>query len=173
MKLRKMLGKMDSPECQALMRQMETQSKQTLTAWAVAYAKERYLPLYQSACPAEERLPAALKACEACLRGESAPAEGKAAQKALRQIASETEGPVAQAAARAIATACAAAQTPTNAFGFLLYGAAAFAYHSAGTGSTQAAYDQLATEELARALASLRAASVPGEPNPAPLRWNC
>ena len=58
MKLRKMLGKMDSPECQALMRQMETQSKQTLAAWAVAYAKERYLPLYQSAYPAEERLPA-------------------------------------------------------------------------------------------------------------------
>ena len=53
MKLRKMLGKMDSPECQALMRQMETQSKQTLAAWAVAYAKERYLPLYQSAYPAE------------------------------------------------------------------------------------------------------------------------
>ena len=73
MKLRKMLGKMDSPECQALMRQMETQSKQTLAAWAVAYAKERYLPLYQSAYPAEERLPAALEACAACLRGEGAP----------------------------------------------------------------------------------------------------
>ena len=69
MKLRKMLGKMDSPECQALMRQMETQSKQTLAAWAVAYAKERYLPLYQSAYPAEERLPAALEACAAYLRG--------------------------------------------------------------------------------------------------------
>lgn len=80
---------------------------------------------------------------------------------------------MAQAAARAIATACAAVQTPTNAFGFLLYGAAAFAYHSAGVRSTQAVYDPLATEELARALASLRAASVPGEPNPATLRWNC
>ena len=173
MKLRKMLGKMDSPECQALMRQMETQSKQTLAAWAVAYAKERYLPLYQSAYPAEARLPAALEACAACLRGEGAPAEGKAAQKALRQIASETEGPVAQAAAHAIATACAAVQTPTNAFGFLLYGAAAFAYHSAGVRSSQAVYDPLATEELARARASLRAASVPGELNPATLRWNC
>ena len=66
-----------------------------------------------------------------------------------------------------------APQTPTNTFGFLLYGAAAFAYHSAGVRSSQAVYDPLATEELARALASLRAASVPGEPNPATLRWNC
>ena len=173
MKLRKMLGKMDSPECQALMRQMETQSKQTLAAWAVAYAKERYLPLYQSAYPAEERLPAALEACAASQRGEGAPPAGKAAQKALRQIASETEGPVAQAAARAIATACAAVQTPTNAFGFLLYGAAAFAYHSAGLNAAQDAYDALATQELQRALASLRSASVPGEAHPVKLRWNC
>ena len=61
MKLRKTLGNMESPECQSLMRQMETQSRQTLATWAVAYAKERYLPIYQDACPAEERLYAAAK----------------------------------------------------------------------------------------------------------------
>ena len=173
MKLRKTLGNMESPECQSLMRQMETQSRQTLATWAVAYAKERYLPIYQDACPAEERLYAALSECEACLRGEAPSAERKAALQTLRQIALETNGAVAQAAARAISTACAAAQTPTNAFGFLLYGAAAFAYHSAGLNAAQDAYDALATQELQRALASARSASVPGEAHPVKLRWNC
>ena len=79
---------------------------------------------------------------------------------------SRTADPVALAAARAVSTACAAAQTPTNAFGFLLYGAAACAYHSAGLSEAADVYDRLAEEELQRALLSLQAVLVPDEPHP-------
>ena len=43
--LRKMLGDMNSSTAAALMRLIETQSRETLTRWASAYAKEHYLPL--------------------------------------------------------------------------------------------------------------------------------
>ena len=43
--LRKMLGDMNGNAATALMRLIETQSKETLTRWAAAYAKEHYLLL--------------------------------------------------------------------------------------------------------------------------------
>ena len=98
-------------------------------------------------------------------------ASARSAAKGL--AVSRTADPVALAAARAVSTACAAAQTPTNAFGFLLYGAAACAYHSAGLTETAATYDRLAEEELQRALQSLQASAVLDEPHPVSIRWNC
>lgn len=38
-KMRKMLGDINSQECIALMQLIETQSKDTLAAWAVNYVK--------------------------------------------------------------------------------------------------------------------------------------
>ena len=43
--LRKMLGDMNGNAATSLMRLIETQSRETLTRWAAAYAKEQYLPL--------------------------------------------------------------------------------------------------------------------------------
>lgn len=87
--------------------------------------------------------------------------------------ARDTEGAVEQAAARATATACAVIQTPTNALGYLFYGAAAAAY-SKGRGTEDASrWDDLARAELEQALEELRAVSVPDEPNPAKINWNC
>lgn len=63
-------------------------------------------------------------------------------------------------------------QTPTNALGYLFYGAAAAAYSKAGT-EDSSRWDDLAREELEQALEELRAASVPDEPNPAKINWNC
>ena len=77
-----------------------------------------------------------------------------------------------QAAARATATACAVIQTPTNALGYLFYGAAAAAYSKAGT-EDASRWDDLARAELEQALEELRAVSVPDEPNPAKINWNC
>ncbi len=77
-----------------------------------------------------------------------------------------------QAAARATATACAVIQTPTNALGYLFYGAAAAAYSKAGT-EDASRWDNLARAELEQALEELRAVSVPDEPNPAKINWNC
>ena len=51
--------------------------------------------------------------------------------------------------------------------------AAAAAYMQLGLDRTQQEYDQAATEELFRALESLRACAIPGEPNPVKINWHC
>ncbi|MDD3410124.1 MAG: hypothetical protein PHY12_04870 [Eubacteriales bacterium] len=169
-KLRRMLGDVESRECVQLMRLMETQSVRTLGAWAVAYARERYWPLCAGAPAA---LQAAMTACDRFLSGDLPQKELRPLLAQARQCAAAVEGPVEQAAARAVATACAALLTPSNAFGFLLYGSAATAYHAAGLAAPRSRCDELASEELCRALASLQSAAVANEPHPAKLSWNC
>ena len=63
-KLRRMLGDIYSPECTALMRLIETQSKETLGKWALGYATENYLPIYEAAFPEDRRLREAAELCE-------------------------------------------------------------------------------------------------------------
>ena len=58
--IRKMPGSADAPECVRMMELIQTQSAKTLVQWAVAFAKERYLPLNGDA-----RLTAVVAACEA------------------------------------------------------------------------------------------------------------
>jgi len=171
-KLRKMLGNVDSPECIGLMRLIETQSKETLSKWAALYAKQNYLPEYASrggnGCYA-----AALEGCERHFAGEIKLSELKPLLKEAREAAAKETDPVAQAAARAVAAACAVVTTPTNALGFLFYGAAVFAYAATGLEASAEDYDALASQEMARALDSLRDAAVDNEPNPVKINWNC
>ena len=173
-KLRKMLGDVRSQECADMMALIETQSKATLAAWAVDYAQRHYLPVYAKACPGDGRLEDVIRACEEYLQGTRKLAEVKPMLREAVQIAREAgEDPVAQAAARAISTACATVQTPTNALGYLFYGAAAVAYGEAGLNEPAEAYDALASEEFRRALADLHRVAVPDGPNPAKINWNC
>ena len=172
-KLRKSLGDIDSPECLALMRLIETQSVKTLAAWAITYAREQYLAVYAAHYPEEGRLGEIAAACASCAAGECKLSEVKPLLKEAGQIARTVEQPAAQAAARAVAAACAVLQTPTNALGFLFYGAAAIAYSQAGLEQTTQIYDELAAAELARALASLEQAAVPDEAQPAKIVWHC
>ena len=171
-KLRKMLGSIDSPECIGLMRLIETQSKETLAKWAVGYAQENYLPVYEktgeNGCYAR-----AVEACNAFLAGETKLADVKPLLKEARESAAKETDPIAQAAARAISTACSTVTTPTGALGYLFYGAAVFAYTTAGLEASAEEYDALASQELARALDSLHAVAVENEPNPAKINWNC
>lgn len=168
-KPRKMLGKADSPTCLAVMQLIETQSRTTLARWAIAYAEQTCLPLYEAAHPGEDALRNLAAAC-------SAGPDAKAIKPQLRELAAlaraETD-PVAQAAAKAIATACAVWQTPTNALGFLFYAAAAIVYAREGTGYPPAYYDTPAEAAWQAALASLQAAALPNEPNPVKVNWNC
>ena len=167
-KLRKTLGSIDWPVCEALMRQIETQSTVTLSRWAVDHAAREYLPL----CGEIPALAAAVEGCRSHLAGQLTLRELKPLLREAAAAARETEGAVEQAAARAVSTACAVIQTPANALGYLFYGAAAAAYSKAGTGDS-ARWDDLAREELELALEELRAVSVPDEPNPARINWNC
>lgn len=172
-KLRKMLGDINSKECIELMHLIETQNKQTLSVWAVTYAKTQYLPVFREICPDEMLLDDTIAICERYLADEIKLAEVKPLLRESRQLAAQTEDLTAQAAARAVATACAAVLTPTNAFGYLLYGAAAVAYHDAGLKESQEVYDRLAEAELRKALESLQKVAVPDEKNPVKINWNC
>lgn len=173
-KLRKMLGDVRSQECADMMALIETQSKATLAAWAVDYAQRYYLPVYANARPGDGRLENVLHACGEYLQGVRKLAEVKPLLREAAQIAREAGAdPIAQAAARAVSTACATVQTPTNALGFLFYGAAAVAYGEAGLNESAERYDALASGEFRRALADLHKAAVPDEPNPTKINWNC
>lgn len=173
-KLRKMLGDVNSTECITLMRLLETQSEKTLAAWAVGYARDNYLRIYEAECPGDMRLGETVLACEDYLKGGKKLAEIKPALKAAGQIARDlADHPTAQAAARAVSVACAAVQTPTNALGFLFYGAAATAYSQAGLGEKADVYDRIAGEEFIKAMESLKLVSIADEAHPAKLNWNC
>lgn len=173
MALRKMLGSPDHPAIVALMRLIETQSKATLTRFAADYVAAHYLPVTDALVPGESRLRAAVDAVHAHLDDAPLSAVKSAVREARAAAQALTADPVAQAAARAIATACAVAATPTNALGFAFYGAAAFAYHNAGTQADKAVHDALATQELERILSALQAVSVPDEADPVRVNWGC
>ena len=164
-KLRKTLGGIDWPVCEALMRQIETQSTVTLSRWAVDHAAREYLLLCGEA-------PALTEGCRNHLTGQLSLKELKPLLQEASAAARETEGAVEQAATQATAAACAVTQTPTNALGYLFYGAAAAAYSKAGT-EDASRWGDLARAELEQALEELRAVSVPDEPNPAKINWNC
>lgn len=173
-KHRKMLGKADDPQIIALMGMIETQSRDTLAAWAADCSRTRYLPIYEKACPGDSRLHELLDAVAAHLQGNLKLSALKPLLRQGRAVAQELDTfPAAQAAARAIATACAVSQTPTNALGFVFYGAAAIAYDQAGLYAPPATYDALAAAEFDELVASLRAVCVPEEPDPVNVNWNC
>lgn len=173
-KLRKMLCDINSQECIAMMKLIETQSKATLAAWAIGFAKEHYLPIYAKQCPEEAGLAEAVAACEKHLAGEILLKEIKPVIKVAQGIGRDAEGnPIAQAAARAVATACAVINTPTNSLGYLFYGAAAVAYDTAGLEESPEVYDVLASAEMKKALEDLQEKAVPDEPKPAKIKWGC
>ena len=173
-KLRKTLGNIHSPECIALMRLIETQHERTLIAWAVEYVKNNYLRIYETERPGDLRLSKVIGACEEYLKGSLNRNEIKPILREAGAIAREVaDHPTAQAAARAISTACATINTPTNALGFLFYGAAAAAYAQAGLSQTSEVYDELASAELKKAWNALQRISIPDEPHPVKICWNC
>lgn len=173
-KLKKMLGDVNSQECISLMNLIETQSKNTLATWAIEYAKNYYLRIYEAECPDDLRLNNIILSCEEYLKGNIQLKEIKPIIKEATQIARDTtDNPIAQAAARAISTACATIQTPTSALGFLFYGAASVAYSQVGLTETIEVYNKLATIELNKALNSLQSVSIPAEQCPVKINWYC
>lgn len=172
-RLRKMLCDINSKECADLMRLIETQSKATLAKWAVVYAKNNYLGIYEEQ-GGDSRLRGAIDLCMEFLDGNLKLTDIRPVLKEAAQIARDiSDNPIAQAAARAVSVACSAISTPTNALGFLFYGSAAVAYSGAGLEESPEAYDRIAAKELQRAFLSLKEASVPDEKSPAKISWGC
>lgn len=173
-KLRKMLGDVFAPELVELRGVIETQSKETLTLWAVDYAQENFLRIYEKAYPKGPDFGPILDAVRGCAKGELKLKDIKPLIKEAREIGKNaTDNPAAQAAARAIGTACATIQTPTSALGYTFYGAAAIAYDAAGFEEKPEVYDALADKEFKKILQSLKERAVPDEQNPVKVNWNC
>lgn len=173
-KLRKMLGSLDDPSVIGLMNVIETQSKVTLAGWAVDYAEEHFLGIYEKEYSGDNRLRETIAAVRDVLNGTQKLKDIKPLLKEAAQTARDAEAnPAAQAAARAVSVACAVIQTPANALGFTFYGAAAVIYDKTGLEEKQETYDAMAPGEFKKMLESLEKAAIPDEENPVKIKWNC
>lgn len=85
-KLRKMLGDVNSAECIALMRLIETQNEKTLAGWAVGYAKDNFLGIYENECPGNACLRDTILTCEEYLKGSGKLSEIKPVIKEAGQL---------------------------------------------------------------------------------------
>ena len=170
----KMLSDWQAPYIQALMRQMETQSKRTLARWAVDEARAALLPLWNRYFPGDTRPQMALSAADAWLAGDIKLPEAKGHILACHAAAREAEGhPAGQAAARAIGQCASSIHSARHAIGLALYGALAIAYDKLGNEAPWAELEQAAAQECMRMLASLYAVSVENEKNPSNIVWHC
>lgn len=173
-KPRKMLNNWNAPYLQPLVKQIETQSKQTLARWAVDYAQRVLLPLWGKRYPDDSRPRNALAAANKWLAGEIKLPEAKAAILECHAAAREAgANPAAQAAARAIGQSASTIHAAGHCAGLALYGALAVAYDELGAAAPWEQLEQHAAEECGRMLGALRAVSADDEPNPAKISWKC
>ncbi|SCK04608.1 Uncharacterised protein [uncultured Clostridium sp.] len=173
-KLRRMLGNINDEIIVELMRVIETQSKETISLWAVNYVEQNILNIYEKESNSDLRLREVIISTKEYLRGNMKLKEIKEALREVKTIPKEVEeNPVAQASARAILTACATIQTPTNALGFTFYSVAAIVYNQVGVKEKVETYDKLAVNEFVKVLESLQEVAIKNEVNPVKISWNC
>ena len=172
---RKMLGAATDPHILALMKQIDTQSKQTVAKWCLDYAQAVLLPLYEERCPGDLRPRHAVEAARDWLAGKvKLPYVKQIILQEAHQAARErVEDPAAQAAARAIGQAASSIHSVTHALGIAFYGAAALAYHRLGTEAGPEAYAAFAARQGEELLQGLKAVSVENEPKPVKAKWYC
>lgn len=173
-KARKMLSDWNAPYIQALMKLIETQSKSTLAHWAVDYAEQSILPLWNKHYPEDQRPQNALHAAREWLSGSIKLPQAKTSILECHAAAREADtNPVAQAAARAIGQCASTIHSARHCIGLALYGSLAVAYDTLGTNASWKALEQCAADECWRMLDALQAVSVKDEPNPAKIVWKC
>lgn len=173
-KHRKMLNDWQAPYIQDLIRQIETQSKETLVGWALDYAEKELLPLWENHCPSDSRPRQAIDAARAWLSGTSKLPEAKLCILQCHSAAREQENnPIAQAAARAIAQCAATIHSAQHCIGLALYGALALSYAALGVAASWKELEQYAAGECSKMLKALKAISVANEAKPARIKWTC
>ena len=174
-KPRKTLGDVNAPSCVALRELIDTQSKDTIRTWCLAYAEERILPIFEKHCPDDSRPRKAVNAARNYLEGKvKYPVVKNVILNECHVAARELdENPIAQAAARAVGQGSAVVHTLTHSLGLFFYAAAAVAYDRIGLFATDGEYSQIAEEVCLDYTAALHAVAIENEPNPAKLKWNC
>lgn len=171
-KTRKVLKNLDAQYIQSLKAVIETQSKTTVAYWAIGYAEQGILPLWEKNYPHDKRPEAALEAARKWLKNEMKFPEAKPAILACHAAAREAEGkPVPQAAARAIGHCAATIHSARHCIGLAYYGALAVAYNETGVNALWEEVEEVAAQECARMEAALRAVAIQYEPNPAKFNW--
>ncbi len=166
-KLKKTLGPINTNEAKLMMQLISSQNQHTLASWAINYAVDNYLPI----CYQEDIL-TLIMTCKNANENKQLLNDAKKAIKQLRLLAKNNDL-IKETAIKAIATACATLTTPSNAFGFLLYGNAALAYKQLGLFDTPKNYEAFALASLNHAYQSLLKNSIPNEPDPVKINWNC
>lgn len=173
-KTRKMLSDWQAPYIQSLMKLVETQSKDTLIIWAVAYAERVIWPLWHKYYPEDQRPLNALNAARDWLAGTIKLPQAKSLILDCHAAAREAEGnPVAQAAARSVGQSASTIHSARHCIGLAFYGALAVAYDQLGTDAPWEHIEPCAAAECRRMEAALRAMAVADEPNPAKINWKC
>jgi len=174
-KIRKTLGDVNAPSCIALRDLIDTQSKDTIRMWCLAYAENKILPIFEKRRPGDCRPRNAVNAAHAYLDGKvKFPVVKNIILNECHAAARELDAdPVAQAAARAVGQGSAVVHTLTHSLGLYFYAAAAFAYDHLGLDAADEAYAAIAEEVCLDYANALRAVAVEDELNPAKLKWNC
>jgi len=173
-KARKMLSDWEALYIQSLVKLIETQSKATLSHWAIDYSEKIILPIWDKHYPHDPRPQNALKAARAWLSGAMKLPTVKAAILECHAAAREAEGnPAAQAAARAVGQCASTIHAARHCIGLALYGAVAVAYDALGPDTPWAQVENAAAEECRRMQDALLAVAVENEPNPAKISWKC
>ena len=173
-KTRKMLSNWEAPYIQALVKQIETQSKATLTRWAIDYSEHFLLPIWNRHLPDDFRPQHALYGAKEWLEGKKKLPEVKPFILECHAAARDAEGnAAAQAAARAIGQSASTIHSARHCIGLPLYGALAIAYDMLGPGASWDELEQQAAAACGQMLASLETISVDHEPNPAKITWVC
>lgn len=173
-KARKMLTNWDSPVIQALIAQIETQSKATLAHWALDEAKEHLLPLWQKDFPEDMRPDQAIQGAKDWLEGKVKLPQVKPLILQCHAAAREAEGwSIARGAARAIGQCASTIHSPRHCIGLPLYGALALARDQLGPDADWKALEAASEKMCERMLDTLKERSVEEEPNPAKIQWRC
>jgi len=174
-KLRKMLGDVNAPSAVELRELIDTQSKETIRTWCLAYAEEKMLPIFEKHCPGDARPRMAVNAARDYIAGKvKFPVVKNIILNECHGAARELDGnPVAQAAARAVGQGTAVVHTLTHSLGLYFYAAAAVAYDRLGLEASAEEYADVAEEICLDYTQALQAVAVKDEPNPAKLKWNC
>lgn len=174
LKARKMLSDWEAPYIQALVKQIETQSKATLLNWVLNYTNDFLLPLWEKYYPEDQRPKLALEAACSWTAGEIKLPQAKKLILQCHAAAREAElNPVAQASARAIGQAASTIHSARHCIGLPLYGALAIAYENLGVSAPWELVEQDAAKECKNMLKALRVISVEDEKNLAKIDWKC
>ena len=156
-RLRKMLGRTDSPYVVSFRRLLDAQSKPVVAQWCIDYARNQILPIFKKAYPQDDRGDAALNAATLWLVGEvKLPVVRKQILNAHTAAREAAQDPAAAAAMRAVAQSASVVHVVSHALGIVHYGCCALVYDRLGLTESDEVYEDAAARECAKMEDSFR-----------------